>query len=117
MISLAKFSVRAPKLALAAWVALAAVLCAIGLNAGGTVSPSLTVTKGTESYRAQHLANQAFGATQLVPILIEGPKAQLNLAGPNLVRAIVARPHTRALSAWDAGTASAGLRPNATSAM
>jgi len=33
------------------------------------------------------------------------------------VRDLVKRPYTRALSAWDAGTASAGLRPNANAAM
>ena len=117
MISLAKFSIRRPRLALAMWLSIALVLSAIGLGAGGSVSPSLTVTKGTESYRAQRLAAQAFGPTQLVPILIEGPKASVDAAGPGLVRAIVARPHTRALSAWDAGTASAGLRPSAGAAM
>lgn len=117
MISLAKFSVRRPKFALLAWMVVAIALSAVGLGAGHNISPSLTTTKGTESYRAQQLAQQTFGPTQLVPILIEGPKATLNSAGPALVRALVARPHTRALSAWDAGTASAGLRPSATSAM
>jgi hypothetical protein len=31
--------------------------------------------------------------------------------------ALRARPHTRVLSAWDTGTASAGLRPKPTAAM
>ena len=33
------------------------------------------------------------------------------------MRALVKRPHTRALSAWDTGTASQGLRPRPTAAM
>jgi RND superfamily putative drug exporter len=117
MITLAKFSVRRPRLALALWLVVAIPLAVIGLGVGRSVSPSLTVTKGTEAYRAQQLSQQAFGPTQLVPILLEGPKAELDFAGPNLVRALVKRPHTRALSAWDAGTASSGLRRSSTAAM
>ncbi len=52
-----------------------------------------------------------------MPILLRGPRAQLEVQGPKLVRALVKRPHTRALSAWDAGSASQGLRPSATAAM
>src|SRR5581483_1390044 len=72
---------------------------------------------GTESAKAQKLASAEFGPTQLVPILLEGPKQQLNVQGPRLVTALTKRPHTRVLSAWDAGTASTGLRPSATAAM
>ena len=52
-----------------------------------------------------------------MPILLEGPKAQLDRQGPQLVAALAKRSHTRVLSAWDAGTASAGLRPKPTAAM
>lgn len=72
---------------------------------------------GTQSSRATQLANATFGPSQLIPILLEGPKAQLNKQGPKLVRALAGRPHTRVLSAWDAGTASEGLRPKPTAAM
>ena len=117
MITLARFSIRRPKLALAAWLVTAAVLTLIGLGVSSTLSPSVTVVPGTQSSRADQLAKATFGPTQLVPILLEGPKGQLNLQGPKLVRALARRPHTRVLSAWDAGTASAGLRPRPTAAM
>lgn len=52
-----------------------------------------------------------------MPILLEGPRAQLNREGPALVRALSRRPQTRVLSAWDTGTANAGLRPRPTAAM
>ncbi|MGZ4185948.1 MAG: MMPL family transporter, partial [Solirubrobacteraceae bacterium] len=67
--------------------------------------------------RAQKLAEQQFGPTQLVPILLEGPKAQLNQIGPRLVIALTKRKDTRVLSAWDVGAASTGLRPKPTAAM
>jgi RND superfamily putative drug exporter len=117
MLTLAKFSIRRPKAALIAWLAVASVLALIGFGVSNSLSPTITVVKGTESARAEKLAGAKFGPTQLVPILLEGPKAQLDRQGPKLVAALAKRPHTRVLSAWDAGTASAGLRPKATAAM
>jgi len=117
MISLAKLSIRRPKAALAAWLIAGVALSLIGFGVSKTLSPSITVVPGTQSSRAQQLGNAQFGPTQLVPILLEGPKAQLNREGPPLVAALAKRPHTRVLSAWDAGTASAGLRPKPTAAM
>ncbi len=117
MITLARFSIRRPKTALAAWIIVAAVLTAIGLGVSGSLSPSVTVVTGTESSRAQQLANAQFGPTQLVPIMLEGPKAMLDRQGPLLVAALDKRAHTRVLSAWDAGSAGAGLRPRPTAAM
>jgi len=102
---------------LAASLAVAVALGAIGLGVSHSLSPSIVVVPGTESSRAQALANAQFGPTQLVPILLQGPAAQLNRQGPRLVRDLVRRPHTRALSAWDAGVASQGLRPSATAGM
>ncbi|MGO9319274.1 MAG: MMPL family transporter [Solirubrobacteraceae bacterium] len=117
MIRLARVSIRRPKAALLAWGALAVVLTLIGLGVSHSLSPSIVVVPGTESSRAQQLANAHFGPTQLVPILLQGPSAQLERQGPRLVRDLVKRPHTRALSAWDAGAASQGLRPSTTAAM
>src|ERR1022692_1953911 len=117
MIGLAKLSIRRPKLSLALWSLIAIVLTLIGFGVSSTLSPSITVVPGTQSSRAEQLANAQFGPSQLVPILLEGPKAQLNREGPRLVVALTRRPQTRVLSAWDAGTARAGLRPGPTAAM
>jgi RND superfamily putative drug exporter len=117
MISLAKLSIRRPRTMLAVWLLVAAVLTLIGLGVSKTLSPTITVVPGTQSARAEKLAGAQFGPTQLVPILLEGPKAQLDRQGPQLVALLARRPHTRVLSAWDAGTASAGLRPKPTAAM
>jgi X-X-X-Leu-X-X-Gly heptad repeat protein len=117
MLTLARWSIRQPKAAVAAWLVTATVLAVIGFGVSSALSPSITVVPGTQSSRAQQLANAQFGPSQLVPILLEGPSAQLNRQGPRLVVALSRRPHTRVLSAWDAGTASAGLRPRPTAAM
>ena len=73
--------------------------------------------RDAESSRAQHLADAQFGPSVLVPILLEGPRPQLDRQGPALVRALARRPDTRVLSAWDAGAAGAALRPRPTAAM
>jgi RND superfamily putative drug exporter len=117
MTSLAKFSIRRPRTALAGWLLVAAALITLGFGVANTTSPSVTVVSGTQSGRAQALANAQFGPTQLVPILLEGDNAQLNKVGPKLVVALTKRPRTRVLSAWDAGSASATLRPNPRAAM
>jgi RND superfamily putative drug exporter len=117
MITLARLSIRRPKTAIAAWLVVAVALTLIGLGVSNTLSPSITVVPGTQSSSAERLANAQFGPSQLVPILLEGPKAQLNRQGPKLVIALRSRAHTRVLSAWDAGSASAGLRPKPTAAM
>jgi X-X-X-Leu-X-X-Gly heptad repeat protein len=117
MISLAKLSIKRPRTMLAVWLLVAAVLTLVGLGVSKTLSPTITVVPGTQSARAEKLAGAQFGPTQLIPVLLEGPKAQLDREGPHLVALLARRPHTRVLSAWDAGTASAGLRPKPTAAM
>jgi putative drug exporter of the RND superfamily len=117
MLSLAKLSIRRPKAALAIWLIVGIALSLVGLGVSNTLSPSVSVVPGTQSSRALKLGDAQFGPTQLVPILLEGPRAELNKQGPALVAALAKRPHTRVLSAWDAGTASAGLRPTPTAAM
>jgi RND superfamily putative drug exporter len=117
VLKFADLAIRKPRATLAIAVALAAVLAAIGFGVAHSLSPTIVVVSGTESSRAQTLAEAKFGPTQLVPILLRGPRRQLNREGPLLVRALARRPHTRVLSAWDAGVASAGLRPSANAAM
>jgi putative drug exporter of the RND superfamily len=116
MISLAKFSIRRPKTALVGWVVVAAVLSLLGISVDHYVSPQVNASK-TQSYSAQQLTDAKFGPTQNLPILLEGPKAQLDQQGPKLVAALIKRGNTRVLSAWDAGTAGAGLRPKPTAAL
>ncbi len=117
MLRLGRLSVRHPVRALVICGVLATALVLIGMGVTRSMSPSLVVVAGTDSSRAQHLADAEFGPGVLVPILLEGPRAQLDRQGPALVRALAARPDTRVLSAWDGGDAGAALRPSATQAM
>jgi X-X-X-Leu-X-X-Gly heptad repeat protein len=117
MIKLARISIRRPRAALAIWTVTGVVLALIGFGVSHSLSPSITVVSGTQSARAEQLANAKFGPTQLVPILIEGPKKYLNKEGPALVRALSHRPRTRVMSAWDGGPVTAQLRRGPNDAM
>ena len=98
MIALARLSLRRPVLALLAWTALAVALGAVGFGVAHRLSPSILVVPGSESARAEHLANAQFGPSQLTPILLRGPQATLDKPGPALVRGSPrAAAHARAL--------------------
>jgi uncharacterized membrane protein YdfJ with MMPL/SSD domain len=117
MIRLGRFSIAHPVKALAVWGVLALVLAAIGLGVSDRLSPTIVVVPGSETARAVHLAESNFGPSVLVPVLLEGPKRELDQQGPALVKALAARRDTRVLSAWDIGETGARLRPDAMHAM
>jgi X-X-X-Leu-X-X-Gly heptad repeat protein len=99
------------------WFLVAVALAGIGLGVSHSLSPSVVVVPSSEAAAARQLAESNFGPGTLVPILLEGPKAQLDRQGPALAKALVARRDTRVLSAWDVGEAGESLRPDATHAM
>ena len=83
MLRLAQLSVRRPLASLLAWGAIALALSAIGLGVTGALSPSIVVVAGSESARAEHLAQSQFGPSVLVPILLRGPQEQIDRQGPD----------------------------------
>ncbi|MBI5106007.1 MAG: MMPL family transporter [Solirubrobacterales bacterium] len=117
MIHLARFSIRRPVVALVVWFTVAAGLAVVGLGVSDQLSPTIMTVAGTESSRATQLSEEEFGPGVLVPVLLQGPKAQVDLQGPALVSRLAARKDTRVMSAWDAGDTGKALRPSPTSAM
>ena len=117
MIRLARLSIRRPRAALTFWAIFAVVLSLIGLGVSDSLSPSISVVPGSESSRAQTLSDSEFGPSVLVPILLEGPTAQLDRQGPKLVVALGKRGDTRVMSAWSTGESGRALRPRPDAAM
>ena len=117
MIRLARLAIRRPVAALLSALVVCGSLTLIGLGISESVSPSVTTVPGTNSARAEHLAEAEFGPSVLVPVLLEGPREQVDRQGPRLVRALTERGDTRVLSAWDAGEPAKQLRPRPTAAM
>ena len=96
MIRLARLSIRRPRAALAFWAIFAVVFSLLGLGVSDSLSPSISVVPGSESSRAQTLSESEFGPSVLVPILLEGPAAQLDRPGSQARRrAEQARRHAR----------------------
>lgn len=117
MLKLARLSIRHPRSALAAWAVLALFLTLVGMGVAGSLSPSITVVEGTDSSRAEHLAEAEFGPSVLVPVLLEGPQADLDKQGPALAKRLADRDDIRVLTAWDGGDTAKELRPSPTQAM
>jgi len=117
MVRLADLAIRRPLPTLLLWALVAAVLALAGFGVSNQVSPSIYTVAGSQSSREQTLANDKFGPGVLVPILLQGPRDQVDRQGPLVVRRLAARPDTRVMSAWDTGPAAKALRPNPTSAM
>jgi len=111
MIRLANIATRRPKSVLVAWLVLLAALGFAGTRVERHLSPSILVVKGTESSRAQQIAQSRFGDSVLVPVMLVGPAKQLDRQGPALVSALRARPDARVLSPWDKTAGSDQLRP------
>ncbi len=117
MLRLARLAISSPKATLAVWMVLAVGMIAIGLGVDKQLSPSVTAVPGSGSSRAQTLANDKFGPSVLVPILLQGPASQLDAQGPKLVLELSRRPDSRVMSAWSSGAAATTLRPKPTAAM
>ena len=117
MIRLARLSIRRPRAALAFWAIFAVVFSLLGLGVSDSLSPSISVVPGSDSSRAQTLSKSEFGPSVLVPILLEGPAAQLDRQGPKLVVALSKRGDTRVMSAWSTGESGRALRPRPDAAM
>src|ERR1044072_5408649 len=110
MIRLANIATRRPKSVLVAWLVLLAALGFAGTRVERHLSPSILVVKGTESSRAQEIAQSRFGDSVLVPVMLVGPANQLDRQGPALVSALRARSDARVLSPWDKTAGSEQLR-------
>lgn len=113
---LAQLSIRHPRTTLAAWLVLVLGLGVLGSRIEGRFAPSILVPKGTESARAQKLADSYFGDSVLTPIMLAGPASQLDRQGPALTAKLRARADTRVLSPWDGTPGSDVLRPRKTAA-
>lgn len=115
--NLARQSARRPKVALALWALVVAVLAVLGLGVEERLTQSVLVIPGTESERAVDLARQEFGESITVPILLEGPAREIERQGPALAQALSTRDDTRVLTPWDRAAGADRLRPRPDAAL
>jgi putative drug exporter of the RND superfamily len=101
---------RRPGVTLAAALACAALLGAIGLDVKHHLEPTSLEVAGTTSAEGEALQRQHFGDSSPFVVLLRGPAAAIDRQGPDLVRALRRDPSATAISSWDRGGVG-GLRP------
>lgn len=106
-----------PWAVLCVWLVVVALLGVAGLGIDGRLSPGGLHVKGSESDRARALIGGNFGDSATVPILLQGPRADVKSQGRALVTALSKRPGIRVLSPWSASSGQSALRPSADRAL
>jgi RND superfamily putative drug exporter len=85
------------------WLAFALVLGVLGLFAKQVLHPEDLIIRGTPSAKALQLDQQSFGKSTPLAIMLTGPQAALDSAGPKLVKDLNAIPGVSVGSPWSAG--------------
>jgi RND superfamily putative drug exporter len=102
---------RHPRGVLAVAGVVLAILGVIGTGVEGRLDPTTLNVPGTPSSEANELLREHFGESAPFAILLEGPGAEIDRQGPELVRALrKVNPEVTTLSPWDQGSV-ARLRP------
>jgi RND superfamily putative drug exporter len=102
---------RHPRRVLLGAIVCVAVFGLLGINAESKLVPSSVGMPGTESARAEAQLKHYFGESAPFVVLLQGPRAQIELQGPRLVRDLQRDPTVTTLSPWDRGIVG-GLRPS-----
>jgi RND superfamily putative drug exporter len=106
-----------PWAVLATWLAVVAVLGAVGLGIDGKLSASGLQVSSSESARARALIGGNFGDSATIPVLLRGPRAAVKSQGKALATRLSKRPGLRVLSPWTASSGHSALRPSADRAL
>jgi putative drug exporter of the RND superfamily len=103
-------SLRRPRAILVAALVLIVGLGWLGRDVEGKLNPTSLDVPGTDANRANRMLERYFGDSAPFAILLEGPSAQIEQQGPELVRALRKNPKVTTLSPWDKGKVG-NLRP------
>lgn len=114
---LTRVATRHPWAVLSAWLSVVAVLGVVGLGIEGRLASSTLQVSNSESERARVLIGGNFGDAATVPVLLQGPRADVKAQGKALVRRLARRPGVRVLSPWSASSGRSALRPAGDRAM
>jgi RND superfamily putative drug exporter len=112
-----RWAIARPRAALTAWVVAIAVFAVLGLGVEGRLTQSIFVLPGSETERAIEISREEFGESVFIPVLLEGPPAEVDRQGHELVRRLTEAPDTQVLSPWDRAPSAEALRPEPGAAM
>ncbi|HEX8076000.1 MAG TPA: MMPL family transporter [Thermoleophilaceae bacterium] len=91
---------RGDRLRLYAWLTLVGALAIAGLGVGDRLHRTEPVVSGTAAAKAAAINERAFGPSQGVVILLEGPPSVLTAEGPLIARRLDAVPQVQVLDPW-----------------
>jgi RND superfamily putative drug exporter len=104
-------ALRAPRLTLVVWLVATAVLAVLGLNVQSRLTESAFVLPGTPSAAATALANERFGESITIPVLLHGPSAAVRVQTTRLAHLLGREPATTVLSPYGLGQSALAPRP------
>jgi putative drug exporter of the RND superfamily len=100
---------------LAATALVVSLLGVIGLDVEEKLHPTSLAIDGTASARGEELAQDRFGDSSPLAVLLRGPAAEIERQGPRLARTLRRDPELTVISPWDPGP-TAGKLPAPTPA-
>jgi putative drug exporter of the RND superfamily len=109
--------VRRPRPVLAGAAAVLGMLLLLGAGVEQKLKPTSVTVPGTEAARGNQLLKEHFGDSAPFAILLQGPPAQLDRQGSELVEILLRNPGVTTLSPWDRGPELEGLRPSSGTAL
>jgi RND superfamily putative drug exporter len=104
-------ALRRPRAVLVLAAIAIAALAIVGQGVEGKLRPTSLSVPGTDSGQASELVHRYFGDSAPFAILLQGPPAQLDRQGPNLIRKLRSDPDVTTVSPWDKGSVD-NLRPS-----
>lgn len=94
----------AERLRLGAWLVVIVPLAVLGLGVQSRLHSTSVVVSGTDASHAAALTDAAFGESEQLMVLVQGPPRQLRGEVARLSRRIDAEPRWGALDPWSAGS-------------
>src|SRR3954452_14828958 len=107
---MSRWAISHPKRTLAVWGAVAGILALIGMGVANRLHDTNIIIPDTQAGKAEKLADQRFGESSALLVLLTGPRKELDRQGPQLARTFERWKALTVTSPWTPGLGHA-LRP------
>lgn len=115
--ALTRLATTRPWALLSCWLVVVALLGVAAVGIDGRLAAGGLQVSHSESAHARALIGGNFGDSATVPVLLQGPRADVKRQGKKLVTALSRRPGVRVLSPWASSSGHSALRPSSDRAL